>query len=123
MKRIFIRSLLVSLLILSFQPVLAKNTHCLQQSISEFGNTRTCIKNLSLTDEQFEQVCNPGQDEYVKVSSKYISSCPAGYKGVCKGLKFGDKPLPYLSYLYENDMAFMRQSCLSNGGIWEDGDV
>jgi hypothetical protein len=96
----------------------------MQKTFSEYGNTETCIKNLSLSPEHFKQVCEPNLGNEIRVQSKYISSCPANYKGVCKGIKTqSGAPLPYISYLYINDISFMKQSCLNNGGSWEEGDA
>ncbi len=102
--------------------IASESSHCLQQSFSEYGNTETCIKNLTLTDAQFKQVCEPVSNELFTFKARYLSACPANYKGVCKGLKMqSGVPLPYVSYLYKNDMAFMQQSCSANGGTWEAG--
>lgn len=103
---------------------LAEDEHCLQRSFSEFGNTETCIKNISLSSKDFKQVCQPKDSDYVKFTAKYISSCPANYKGVCKGLKTqSGHNLPYLSFIYENDINFMKTSCQNAGGTWEVGDA
>jgi hypothetical protein len=118
---------LIFLLAVSFYPLTSiaeVNSYCLQKSFSEYGNTETCFKNISLTSEQFKQVCEPAGDEEFSFQTKYISSCPANYKGVCKGLKMqSGAPLPYVSYLYKNDIPFMKKSCINSGGTWEEGDA
>lgn len=99
---------------------LASETYCMQRSFSEFGNTRSCIENLALDDLQFDAVCNKPSDDLVKIESKYVLSCPANFKGVCFDLKTQHgHPIPFVTYLYENDMAFMKKSCIEGGGTWE----
>ncbi|WP_341206228.1 hypothetical protein [uncultured Psychrosphaera sp.] len=111
-------------LLLTSHVAFSEGEHCLQRSFSEFGNTETCIKNISLSKQDFKQVCQPKDSDYVQFTAKYISSCPANYKGVCKGLKTqSGHNLPYLSYIYENDISFMQSSCEANGGKWEVGDA
>lgn len=122
MKKIFV--LLISIFTCSVTHAAQSDSHCLQKSFSEYGNTETCFKNISLTAEQFKQVCEPAGDEEFSFQATYLSSCPANYKGVCKGLKMqSGVPLPYLSYLYKNDIPFMKNSCINNGGTWEEGDA
>lgn len=99
------------------------NNVCIVSSFSEFGNTKTCFKNLTLPTEAFKEVCEPINDEYVKTKTSYAAACPPKYKGVCRGLKTqSGQALPYISYLYENDMEFMQATCTKNGGKWESGD-
>ncbi|GAA6142617.1 hypothetical protein NBRC116584_24350 [Hydrogenophaga sp. 5NK40-0174] len=89
---------------------------------SEYGNTKTCIENKSLSASAFKEVCEPPADDMLKASTEYVAACPADFKAVCRGLKTpSGGPMPYVSYLYENDMAFMKKTCERGGGQWELG--
>lgn len=101
----------------------AEEKRCIVESFSEFGDTKTCIENINLPATAFKQVCEPGSDEYVKIKSQYVAVCPPKFKGVCRGLKTqSGMALPYVSYIYKNDIDFMKKSCEANGGTWESGD-
>ena len=114
---------LASFLMLLSVSVHARDEQCLVLSFSEFGNTRTCVENISLSPEHFKEVCEREGDEYVRFETTYVAKCPPMYKGVCRGLRTQNgQPLPYVSYLYENDMAFMKKTCVNGGGTWEGSD-
>ncbi len=100
----------------------AVGNHCVVVTKSEYGNTKTCVENLKLPASAFKEVCEPPEDEMIKRSTEYVGSCPVDFKAVCRGLKMqSGAPLPYVSYLYENDMAFMKKTCERGGGKWELG--
>ncbi len=101
----------------------ARDEQCLVLGFSEFGNTRTCVENISLSPEHFKEVCERESDEYMRFETTYVTKCPPMYKAVCRGLRMQNgQPLPYISYLYENDMALMKKICTNGGGIWEGSD-
>ncbi|WP_028885426.1 hypothetical protein [Teredinibacter turnerae] len=101
----------------------ARDEQCVVLGFSEFGNTRSCVENISLPPEQFKEVCERESDEYMRFETTYVAKCPPMYKAVCRGLRTQNgKPLPYVSYLYENDMSFMKKTCIRGGGTWEGGD-
>ncbi|MGI1679263.1 MAG: hypothetical protein K6L75_11055 [Cellvibrionaceae bacterium] len=110
-------------LILPSSNLYARDEQCVVLGFSEFGNTRTCVENISLSPEHFKEVCELESDEYMRFETTYVTKCPPMYKAVCKGLRTQNgKPLPYISYLYENDMSLMKKACIRGGGTWEGSD-
>ena len=105
------------------QSAFAEQKFCMIKSTSQYGNTKTCLENVSLPEEAFKQICQPASDNVATVESEFLSNgCPTPYKGVCKNLKMEDgSPFPFLSYVYGDAMEFMVSGCKDGGGTWSKG--
>lgn len=99
----------------------AGGLHCLQRSYSNFGDTKVCIKNISLTREDFIQMCERHDSNLIQFNISYPSACPPNHKATCSGLKTasGDAQ-PYRTYFYHSDLLTLKASCINNGGQWEE---
>ena len=97
------------------------SNHCIQKSFSDYGDTITCFENHGLPQEQFSQLCSPPDNDLVRFEASYVEVCPLKPKGVCLGQKIqSGADLPYVAYIYKNDIAFLKRSCIDGGFKWLD---